>query len=76
MFKRKVKEVAVPAGPAPAQSAPVSYTVPMSRVIGLRKYWLIGMFFLGMVSQFALAVYAPDIWNVLYKLATNLAPAF
>lgn len=50
----------------------VSVVMPMYRLIKLRKLWLGLIFFLGMFSQFLLAIYTPTAWNYLYSLILNL----
>ena len=52
----------------------VSVTLPMYRLVKLRKLWLGSMFFLGMFSQFLLAIYTPAVWNYLYGLLQNFLP--
>jgi hypothetical protein len=49
----------------------LSVSMPLYRVIRVRMVWLWGMFILGAISQFLLAVWAPSAWNYLYTLTLN-----
>lgn len=57
----------------PSQSS-ISVTMPMYRLVRLRKLWLGSMFFLGMFSQFLLAIYTPSVWNYIYGVIQNFLP--
>lgn len=77
-FKRKSKIKSEHQQGSPVQyQAPqpnVSVTLPMHRLVKLRKLWLGSMFFLGMFSQFLIAIYTPAVWNYLYGLLQNFLP--
>lgn len=72
-FKRKAKNMPEEGGGQQYQpSAPsMSVSMPLSRVIRVRMLWLWGMYILGVISQFLLAVWAPSVWNYFYKLTQN-----
>lgn len=80
LFKRKNRPVNdPPQGGSPVYHSPqpnVSVTMPMYRLVKLRKLWLGSMFFLGMLSQFLLAIYTPAVWNYLYELVLRFVPIF
>lgn len=76
MFKRKKQEIQQPQAPVYQQPAGVSMSIPMDKLIRVRKRWLTGMFLLGMFSQYLLALYVPIIWNFVYGVLQKLLPAF
>jgi len=53
--------------------APVtSMTLPLYRVIRVRLIMLITMFILGVITQFLMAIYTPEAWNVLYMFLKDI----
>ena len=73
MFQRKSRGSS--AANAPRQVQPsVSVTMPMYRLVKIRQLWLGTTFFLGMITQFLLAIYTPTVWNYLYDLLRNFLP--
>ncbi len=79
LFNRKRNTSASAAGgaQAPVYSQPnVSVSMPMYRIIKVRKLWLGFMFTLGMFTQFLLAIYTPEVWNYLYGVIQNFLPVF
>jgi len=54
------------------QTPGLSVTLPMYRIIRVRLVMLITMFTLGVVTQFLLAIYAPDVWNYMYMVMKNI----
>jgi len=53
----------------------VSVSVPLNRIVRVRKLWLGFMFFLGMSVQFLMAIYTPTVWNYTYNLIKSFLPA-
>lgn len=52
---------------APRAEMPVS----IYHVLQVRKAWLGGMFLLGVITQYLLAIYAPEVWNYIYSVLKN-----
>lgn len=68
MFKRKRgNQEAAARQQAPRAEMPVS----IHHVLQVRKAWLGGMFLLGVVTQYLLAIYAPEVWNYIYTVLKN-----
>jgi hypothetical protein len=38
----------------------------------MRKAWLLVMFLSGAFAQYLLAIYAPEVWNSVFKIITNM----
>ena len=54
------------------QAPGLSVSLPLYRVIRVRMLMLSIMFILGVVTQFLMAIYAPDVWNYFYMVMKNI----
>ncbi|MFC1337325.1 MAG: hypothetical protein G8D89_20880 [gamma proteobacterium symbiont of Clathrolucina costata] len=57
------------------QTRTTSVSVPLGYMVHVRKMWLGTMFFLGMFSQYLMAIYTPEVWNYVYGLIRNFMPS-
>jgi len=54
------------------QAPGLSVSLPLYRVIRVRMLMLTVMFLLGVVTQFLMAIYAPEVWNYFYIVMKNI----
>jgi len=54
------------------QTPVTSMTLPLYRVIRVRLIMLITMFLLGAITQFLMAIYTPEAWNILYMFLKDI----
>ena len=75
LWKRNPPQAAPGGDTQMSQPRPnVSVSVPLHRIVRVRKLWLGFMFFLGMSVQFLMAIYTPVVWNAIYELIKNFLP--
>lgn len=54
------------------QAPGLSVSLPLYRVIRVRMFMLTVMFLLGVITQFLMAIYAPEVWNYFYLVMKNI----
>lgn len=44
------------------------------KLIKIRKFWLVFMFALGVLTQYSIAFYFPNIWTYTFQLVSRVLP--